>query len=184
MAGPSGLDRLASSLFFGRPKWPEAVGVAIAFDADTYIVRALLMNGPEAKGSIIPFAPQLIAGPPLAPEASSVLPASTELLVTFSLDLPLIYEGTLKTWPVKTRCAVQRDQTIKANQPESPFAVYEKKLGLKIKEDVLPLFGNEIALSVPVKTLGLSGPQSSASATPEPTGEGDAKAVGAGVIRA
>ena len=39
----------------------------------------------------------------------------------------------------------------------------------------MPLFGNEIALSVPVKTLGLSGPRSSASATPEPTGEGDAK---------
>ena len=39
----------------------------------------------------------------------------------------------------------------------------------------MPLFGNEIALSVPVKTLGLSGPQSSASATPEPTGDGDAK---------
>ncbi len=46
---------------------------------------------------------------------------------------------------------------VKVNQPESPFAAYEKKLGLKIKEDVLPLFGNEIALSVPVKALGVGG---------------------------
>ena len=61
---------------------------------------------------------------------------------------------------------------IKASQPESPFAVYEKKLGLKIKEDVLPLFGNEVALSVPVKIFGVSGPHSSASPSPEPTSDG------------
>ncbi|MGI8898783.1 MAG: DUF3352 domain-containing protein [Pyrinomonadaceae bacterium] len=172
VGGSFGLDRLASSLFFGRPKWPEAVGVAITFDADTYIVRALLINGPEGKGNAIPFAPQLVSGPPLVPEASSVLPANTELLVTLSLDLPLIYEGTLNTLSRQNEMSGPTEQTIKANQPESPFAVYEKKLGLKIKEDLLPLFGNEIALSVPVKTFGVSGPYSSPSATPEPTREG------------
>lgn len=167
----AGLDRLASAIFFGRPKWPEAIAVAVTFDADTYVVRALLVNGSEAKGSAIPFAPQLITGPPLALEASSVLPANTELLVTLSLDLPLIYESTLKL----SREAQLRGTigpSIKANQPESPFAVYEKKLGLKIKEDVLPLFGNEIALSVPIKNFGLFGLYSSPSATPEPTPEG------------
>jgi hypothetical protein len=171
MGGFSGLDRLVSTLFFGRPRWPEAVGVAISFDADTYIVRALLLNNVEVKGSAIPFAPQLVSGPPLAPEASSVLPANTELLVTLSLDLPLIYEGTLKL-ARENELSGRTGPTIKANQPASPFAVYEKKLGLKIKEDLLPLFGNEIALSVPVKIIGLSGQYSSASATPEPTGEG------------
>ncbi|MCM3906262.1 MAG: hypothetical protein ND866_31630, partial [Pyrinomonadaceae bacterium] len=169
--GPSGLDQLASALFFGRPRWPESVGVGVTFDADTYIVRALLVNGPEGKGNAIPFAPQLVSGPPLVPEAASVLPANTELLVTLSLDLPLIYEGTLKM----SRESGMRGTSgpnIKANQPESPFAVYEKKLGLKIKEDVLPLFGNEVALSVPVKALGVSGPRS--SATPEPAADGSA----------
>lgn len=171
VGGPSGLDRLASALFFGRPKWPEAVGVGVAFDADTYIVRALLVNAPEGKGSVIPFAPQLISGPPLVPEASSVLPANTELLVTLSLDLPLIYEGTLKM-SRESEMHGTSGPNIKASQPESPFAVYEKKLGLKIKEDVLPLFGNEVALSVPVKALGISGPRTSSPATPEPTIEG------------
>ncbi|MCM3870316.1 MAG: DUF3352 domain-containing protein [Pyrinomonadaceae bacterium] len=166
-----GLDRLASSLFFGRPKWPDAIGFAINFDADTYIVRALMISGPETKVSAIPFAPQLISGPPLAPEASTVLPANTELLVTLSLDLPQIYEGTLKTL---RETSVTSGPNVKVNQPETPFAAYEKKLGLKIKEDVLPLFGNEIALSVPVKALGV-GPQSSAAAIREPGGEGDAK---------
>jgi hypothetical protein len=169
--GLPGLDRLANALFFGRPRWPEAIGVTINFDADTYVVRALLVNSPEVKGRVIPFAPQLIAGPPVAPEAASVLPANTELLVTFSLDLPLIYESTLKM-SRETQMSGTSGPTMKANQPESPFAVYEKKLGLKIKEDLLPLFGNEIAVSVPVGVFGISGPYSSVSATPEPTPEG------------
>lgn len=172
MGGASGLGMLTSALFFGRPKWPEAIGVGVAFDAETYVVRAHLVNSPEVKGIAVPFAPQLISGPPLAPEASSVLPANTELLVTLSLDLPLIYEGTLKTVARQNDMSRTTGPTIKANQPESPFAVYEKKLGLKIREDLLPLFGNEIALSVPIKTFGVSGPYSPPSATPEPTGEG------------
>ena len=173
---------LASALFFGRPRWPDAIGVAITFDADTYVVRALLVNNPEVKGSAIPFAPQLVSGPPLVPEASSVLPADTELLVTLSLDLPLMYEGTLKM----SRDSEVRGTSglaIKASQPESPFAVYEKKLGLKIKEDLLPLFGNEVALSVPVKIFGVSGPHSSASPSPEPTGEGAPRTASAGILR-
>ncbi len=171
MTGTVGLDRLASALFFGRPRWPEAIGVAITFDADTYVVRALLLNSPEVKGNVIPFAPQLVSGPPLVPEASSVLPADTELLVTLSLDLPLIYERALTT---TSEMRMADGQTVKTNQSESesPFAVYEKKLGLKIKEDLLPLFGNEIALSILVKALGVSGPNSSPTATPEPTSEG------------
>lgn len=172
MTGTVGLDRLASALFFGRPRWPETIGVGIAFDADTYVVRALLVNSPEVKGTVIPFAPQLVSGPALVPEASAVLPADTELLVTLSLDLPMMYEGVLKT---TSEMGMADGQTIKTNQPESPFAVYEKKLGLKIKEDLLPLFGNEIALSIPVKALGVSGPNSSPSATPEPTTDGVTK---------
>lgn len=172
----SGFDRLAGALFFGRPKWPEAVGLALAFDADTYVVRALFMNGPETKASMIPIAPQLIAGPPLAPEAASVLPASTEMLVTFSLDLPMIYEGTLKNIARENEMRGSIGPLVRANRPESPFAVYEKKLGLKIKEDVLPLFGNEVALSMPFKTFGLSAPPPRVSSSPQPTADGSSPA--------
>jgi len=35
--------------------------------------------------------------------------------------------------------------------PETPFLALEKKLGLKIKDDLLPLLGNEIALALPRK---------------------------------
>jgi hypothetical protein len=164
------IDQLFSALFFGRPKWPAAIGVAITFDAYTYVARALLVNSPEVRANPIPFAPQLVSGPPLSPEASSVLPANTELLVTMSLDLPLIYDGTLKSVARQNQMRGVAGQPVRANPAESPFAVYEKKLGFKIKEDLLPLLGNEIALSLPVKTLGLSGPTPSAS--PEPSSDG------------
>jgi hypothetical protein len=162
------VDRVMGSLFFGKSKWPDAIGVAITFDADTYIVRALMVNGPENRGIVIPFAPQLIAGPPLVPEAPSILPGNTELMVSLSLDLPLMYEGMLS----RTNSQIETEggvaQTIHADLLESPFAVYEKKLGLKIKEDVLPLFGNELAVSVPVTAFGLAAP-TSAQATPPAT---------------
>jgi hypothetical protein len=49
-------------------------------------------------------------------------------------------------------------------QPESPFAIYEKKLGIKIKDDLLPLLGNELALALPRKPKKTAnGPLSGAS---------------------
>lgn len=173
--GPSSLDWIARAFMFGRASWPEAIGVAIAFDADSYVVRALLVNSSEVKGSPIPFIPQLVSGPALSPEASSILPADTELLVTLSLDYPQMYEGIVKA--VTRESEIMRGtsrQPVKSTQPESPFAAYETKLGLKVKEDLLPLLGHEVALSLPLRTLGVSGPNASPASTPEPAGDGGA----------
>ncbi|MEP6635462.1 MAG: DUF3352 domain-containing protein [Acidobacteriota bacterium] len=155
-SGPEFMSLLSMAFFGGRTVLPEAVGVAISFEPESYSVRALLVNNLEAKGTVLPFAPQLVSGPALAPEASSILPADTELFVTLSLDYPLIYEGMVKalnrvneSMPASMR---------QANKETNPFASYEKTLGIKIKDDVLPLLGNEIAFSVPMKTLDV-GPQ-------------------------
>jgi hypothetical protein len=51
--------------------------------------------------------------------------------------------------------------TIKDNEPESPFAFYEKRLGIKIKDDLLPLLGNVVAFTISLKTLNAGTPQSS-----------------------
>jgi len=165
---------LLSGAFFGGPvKWPEAIGIAITFESDSYVARALLVNRPEAKGNAIPFIPQLVHGPAVAPEASSILPADTELLVIASLDYPLMYEGLLNSISRESE-AMRRGtrQNIKDSQSESPFASYETKLGIKIKEDLLPLLGNEIAVSIPVRVLGIGAPQPSPSpVTEEPPGE-------------
>jgi hypothetical protein len=175
---PSTFSMFASALFSGPPKWPEALGVAINFEADSYVVRALLINEPEVKGNIVPFIPQLVSGPPLALEASSILPADTELLITASLDYPQIYDGLKKSMMRQYDAFGHPGRLpVKGSPPESPFAAYEAKLGLKIKEDLLPLLGNEIAISVPMKTLGfgVSQPSPSPSPSTEQTGEDQAQ---------
>jgi uncharacterized protein DUF3352 len=162
-------ESLSRGFFAGRPKWPEAIGVALVFDADSYALRALLVNSPDVKGNAIPFIPQLISGPALIPESPSILPADTEFFVTASLDYPQIYEGILKTLTGEQQERSARTvQTIKASEPESPFASYEKSLGLKIKEDLLPLLGSEVAFSIPVQALNMRTPAPSPS--PRDTG--------------
>ncbi len=71
-----------------------------------------------------------------------------------SLDLPQIYMGMLKA---NSRQNGPRSvaQPIKETELESPFAPLEKKLGIKIKDDLLPLLGNEVVFSMPVKGLGV-----------------------------
>ena len=85
-----------SLLFGGQSKWPEAVGVAVAFEGDAYVLRALIINGGDNKGSAIPFVPQFVSGPALVPESPSIFPADTDLFVAASLDYPQVYDGMVK----------------------------------------------------------------------------------------
>ncbi len=90
------------------------------------------------------------------PESPNIFPADADLFVSVSLDYPQIYEGVLKA----TSDSLPRkytSQPVKDVQPlESPFAIYEKKLGLKIKDDLFPLLGNELALALLKKSTGTS----------------------------
>ena len=176
---PSQFFMFTSFLFTGPPKWPEAIGVALNFEADSYVVRALLINEPEAKGSIIPFIPQLISGPALSLEAPSIFPADTQLLISASLDYSQIYEAAEKNMKrQQEEIRAISKVPVKINDPESPFAPYEAKLGIKIKDDLLPLLGNEIAISLPISTLGLgpSQPPPSPTTPEKPGDEADPKA--------
>src|SRR5260370_9825477 len=55
---PSAFSILPATLFIGEHKWPEPLGFAIPFDANSFDVRALLINAPDVKGTAIPFIPQ------------------------------------------------------------------------------------------------------------------------------
>ncbi|HEV7798209.1 MAG TPA: DUF3352 domain-containing protein [Pyrinomonadaceae bacterium] len=151
-AGPMFVS-LYSALFGGESKWPEAVSAALVLEGDAYVVRTLVINGPENKGLAIPFAPQFVSGPPIVPESPNIFPADTNLFVSVSLDYPQIYEGMLKAL-ANAEARAKKNLGGVLNEgppPESPFAFYEKKLGLKIKDDLLPLLGNELALALPKK---------------------------------
>lgn len=145
--GPS-LFPFSMLLGGGRTKWPDALGAALVLEGDAYVVRTLLINRDEHKNRPIPFVPLFVSGPAIAPESPNVFPADANLFVSVSLDYAQIYEEMLKTiadMSVMSR-RYTRQPNAEAPPPESPFADYEKKLGLKIKDDLLPLLGNEIAL--------------------------------------
>ena len=145
---------LYGALFGGESKWPEAIGAALVAEGDAYIVRTLIINKTENKSNAIPFLPQFISGPAIAPESPGIFPADIDLFVTVSLDYPQVYEGMLKAMArtdEQYRKYSSRQTVRDEPPPESPFAVYEKKLGLKIKDDLLPLLGNEFALALPKK---------------------------------
>lgn len=179
-AGPqSGMDgaglpimfSLYGLLFGGEGKSPEAIGVALAFEGDAYVLRTLIVNGAENKSNAIPyFGPQFAFGPPLVPDSPNIFPVDADLFVSLSLDYPQTYDGMLKAIAnAEEQSRKYRSQTVKAVPPtESPFAVYEKKLGLKIKDDLLPLLGNEIAVVLLKKTP-------SPSPSPSPTNPGTEK---------
>ncbi|MDQ2921922.1 MAG: DUF3352 domain-containing protein, partial [Acidobacteriota bacterium] len=173
-------------LFGGQPKWPEAIGAAIAFEGDGYVVRTLIVNGAETRNNAIPFVPQFVNGPPLVPASPGIFPADVDLFVAVSLDYNQIYQGMVKVFAdaeeSSRKFSGQRGggpAPAADHQPESPFAIYEKKLGLKIKDDLLPLLGNEIALAMPRKTSNASTPGETSPAAEPPAAEssGQEKAV-------
>jgi hypothetical protein len=156
-------------LFGGVTVWPEAVGVAAAFEPDSYSLRVLLVNEAGERANPIPFMPQVVSGPPLIPESPSIFPADTEFFVTLSLDYPQIYDGMVKTLSAEEMRAgmvpAKADST-------SPFAAYEKQSGIKIKDDLIPLLGNEIAISLPVQSLDV-GPSKPVTSNSDSSGDAD-----------
>lgn len=147
---PSGITQLLlSSAFLGAPsKWPNAVAAALAFDDEGYALRVLVMNAEENKAVAIPFLPVLVSGPQLTPAASSIFPADSELFVSMSLDYARIYESIIKASDTRKERFRNAKPSIDL-EVGSPFEVYEKQLGIKIKDDLLPLLGNELAMVMP-----------------------------------
>ena len=149
---------LGSSFFEGQSKWPDAVGLALTLENDSFDVRALFVNEAGEKSDTVPFMPMLIPGPPIVSEAPNILPADTEVFVTMSLDLAQIYTILSRPRPKPMVYRVQRpDQPGEEVAIESPVASIEKKLKLNLKDDVLPLLGSEIALRLPATGLGFVG---------------------------
>jgi hypothetical protein len=168
---------LLDALGFGEPQWPEAVGLALALDNNDYVIKALLIDAPDAKHLPLPFVPQLIAGPSYAPDAPSVLPEDTEVFVSASFDFLQTYEGMRKATEAKLKAEVKRIPAGGKEPPLDTYAEFEKKAGIKIKDDLLPVFGNEVALAGSLKSLQSVGGFNvgvPASAKPSPEA-GDAK---------
>lgn len=134
----------------GGANWPEVVGVAVALEGDEVIIRAALANAPGTPNSLVPFFPLLVPGPEIAPRASTLSPADTDLFVSVSLDAPRIYDAFLKT--MKDRSQPAGDDSEEEGESaafENQIASFEQALGFKIKEDLLGALGHEVAINVP-----------------------------------
>lgn len=163
----SQVGQMLDMLGIGETQMPEAVGLAFALDGNEYVVRAMLIDKPESKLLPIPFVPQLISGPAYNAEASSVLPDDTEMFVSASIDLSQTYEGMKKQAESRAKNEAKesiyvKDNTVVSQTPErepqpDAFAQFEKKAGFKIKDDLLPALGSEIAIAGSIKTLQSAG---------------------------
>lgn len=150
---------LANSFFVGQATWPTAVGFGVSFETDSFDVRALMISAPGVRCDPIPFFPNLIPGAAFVPESPSILPADTELFAALSLDLPEIYTALYKS-PTLSADDRSEIRTIKETEPVGPFVEIEKRLKIKVKDDLLPLLGSEMVVSMPVKFLEGGGPKS------------------------
>jgi hypothetical protein len=148
VAGPL-LNELSRALFSAPGEWPEAVSAGLVFEDDSYILRTLIINHEENKTIALPFVPRFVSGPPLVPESPGIFASDTDFFVSVSLDYQRIYEGLLQSFADQAVQAGRSGDT--TTPPLSPFEVYEGKLGIKIKDDLLPLLGNEFAIAIPRK---------------------------------
>jgi len=165
---------MLDAIGFGEPQWPEAVGVALALENNDYVIRAILIEPPEAKHLPLPFVPQLISAPALVSDAPSVLPDNTEVFVSASIDFRQTYEGMRKQADIRAKTEMRQIRAVAKEPPPDPFAEFEKKAGFKISEDLIPALGSEIALAGSLKLLEGMGPfniQSRPSAKPSPEAE-------------
>ncbi len=152
------LNAIGSSFFQGESHWPEGIALALSFEGDSFDLRALLVNQAGEKADALPFAPMLITGPALSPEASNIFPADTEMLMTMSLDLPQIYAAMSKPQSKQIYTTSRGNNTeVKEFQPESPFAAIEQRLKINLKDDLLPLLGSEVAIRLPMKDANILG---------------------------
>ena len=153
------VSRVGELLFTGGTEMPEGLALALSFEADSFDLRALLLNPPDKKAAPIPFWPIFSPGAAIAPQSPSVLAADTEVLVMVSLDLQQIVSELAKIRPA-TEFKVARGESVPIPnvRTQSALAAIEDRLKLNLKDDLLPLLGSEIAIRFPMQfTNGLTG---------------------------
>ncbi|HKO35184.1 MAG TPA: hypothetical protein VJV21_01815 [Pyrinomonadaceae bacterium] len=167
------IGSMLSMLGQGQPQWPEAIGVALVLDSDEFAVRAILIQKENAKTLPIPFLPQLISGSAVASEAASILPDDTEVLVTASIDFGGTYQEMKKQAEANLKQSRQLAASVTSENAVDAFAQFEKKAGLKITDELLPVLGNELAIGASLKqanmanVMGVPAPPAKTSSDPK-----------------
>ena len=155
LAASYALSDIGTALFGGETTMPDGLGVALSYEGDSFDLRALLINNAGEKADVIPFWPRIIAGAAIAPESPNIFPANTEVFAIMSLDLPQIYAEMAKPVTINIAKYTSRAQSEVVLDP--PFKPLEDQLKINLKDDLLPLLGNEIAVGLPMQGLNIAG---------------------------
>ena len=164
------LGTILSMGSISEAKWPEAIGVALSLEGESFDLRALLVNKPGEKSDPIPFFPLLATGQAIVPEAPAILPADTEMLVSFSLDLPHIYSVLSKPRDLQIVPTSVGTSPDKSEFQPTMIGEIEKRLKINIKDELLPLLGSEVVVGIPLTDFGwIQPPPPEPSASPAPS---------------
>lgn len=160
----SGLQNTLSNV---TPKIPDALGIGFSPDSESFDVRLLMIDAPGETSDPIPFFAGLRLGAPVTPESPGVLPADSELIIMLSLDFPMIHDmmsvldspqtylksnGVVQTSAGKPAIVVQHAELA------APLKTIERITKINLKDELLPLLGSEVAVSMQMSELGLLGP--------------------------
>lgn len=162
------LSMLRYSMFSGPPNMPDALGVGLTPENESLNVRALMIDSAGETSDPVPIFAGLQFGAPVSPESPSVLPAGSEVVLTMSLNLEEIYARTSLMEPPTAYLAadtsaspVVGSPTIVAQPELTPLTTLERLLKIKIKEELLPALGSEIAVALPLSQFNFFGPPTS-----------------------
>jgi hypothetical protein len=158
------LSTIGSSLFSSPPEIPDALGLGFSPDNDSFDFRALMIDAAGKTSDPIPFFSWVKFGSPIAPRSPSVIPADSELVLTMSLDLQQFYARMSTPSPSMVLRDTAGEQI--PLQSTTPTATLEKALKIKIKDDLLPLLGSEIAVSLPLAEYNPFAPARSGQTLP------------------
>lgn len=173
---------LRNSLFSTVPNIPDAVGIGFSPDTDSFDVRLLMIDAAGETSDPIPFFSALRLGGPVTPESPSVLPGDSELVIMLSLDFPMIqelmsaFESPQAYLESEGAVLTSTNKQVLVAQPAelaAPLQTIERITKINVKDELLPLLGSEVAVSMPMTDFGLigfaiSGPRPKDDSKPAP----------------
>ncbi|HEY3582341.1 MAG TPA: hypothetical protein VGK82_17430, partial [Pyrinomonadaceae bacterium] len=161
------LNAVAYSLFSGPPVLPDAFAIGFSPESDSFDVRLLMIDAAGKTSDPLPFFSFIQLGAAIAPQSASIIPNDSELVTTMSLDFQQLYtrlQAPPRVFVVANGSPA--DANIPPPPPPEPALVeLEKLLKIKIKDDLLPLLGSEVALSLPLNAYNPFAPPRPPAAT-------------------
>ncbi|HXQ70198.1 MAG TPA: MAP7 domain-containing protein, partial [Pyrinomonadaceae bacterium] len=158
---------LRNNLMAVSPTLPNALGIGFSPDTESFDVRVLMIDAAGEHSDPIPIFSGLRLGGPVTPESPGILPGDSELVVMLSLNFPEIHELVSaleapesyltgeEVAPASTDQAVMQQPPVEF---AAPLRTIERLTKINVKDELLPLLGSEVAVSMPMGEFGMFGP--------------------------